>query len=158
MKIRQHHMTQSGFKDGIIDELGNLDMHYLRFPGGTVSQYYHFYGSNGYGGSPYELSCRDSFINLPSMETKMQPYVNYPENLINQYVELIKGLESQQDRNIGTYYSVNILTHFLNRDLVPLSNVLDELINEEESLVQYLDMNPEDLSFDETKIIADCTI
>lgn len=116
------------FGDGIIDELVNLDLNTIRFPGGTISQYYHFYNSTGYGSQNDELFCRAGYLPVVGMEERLSTDYLYSENHIVPFAKMIKELETRQNRAIEVLYVINIMTHFFQGDFIPANPFIDSLI------------------------------
>lgn len=126
---------------GVLDELLPLQLHHLRFPGGTVSQYYHFRGNRGYGTIPEDLECREGFIHLPNMIQKVSTDAYYPQNLIGSYRTMAErgGAETP----VQTLYVLNLMSHFFHGDLAPFNAVMDEVIAEHAAeLGPYLSASP----------------
>ncbi|MCP4123155.1 MAG: T9SS type A sorting domain-containing protein, partial [Bacteroidetes bacterium] len=127
----------------VINALGPLRNNFLRFPGGTISQYYHFRGENGYGTNSFDLDCREGFLDLPGFSQKVRVDQFYPRNMIDQYIDLVHALDTYTEDSIQTLYVINLMTHFFNGDLVPWNAFLDELITSYgSSLNVFLDLNP----------------
>ncbi|MEZ5009952.1 MAG: T9SS type A sorting domain-containing protein [Chitinophagales bacterium] len=128
------------FSDELMETIADLDLTNFRFPGGTISQFYHYNGANGYGTIPEDLFCRPNYFNLNGFPEKVKSDSLYPVNFIHSYVDFIKQLEEKQGRSIGTHYALNIMTHFFSGDFIPYNSVIDDLIEENSSSIQnYLD-------------------
>jgi hypothetical protein len=133
--------------NGLVEVVSNLDLTNIRFPGGTLSQFYHFRGANGYGATPEELFCRPNYIPLNDFYTKVSNDYKYPKNMIHYYVELIQALEESQNRTIGTHYVINIMTHFFNGDFFPINPYLDAFIlSHGAEITSLLEANPATLT------------
>lgn len=116
------------WSEAVLDEISTLDMGFLRFPGGTISQYYHATGAHGYGTRSSELDCRPGFIDIPGFRQKVRVDGAYPDNMINYYIELHKELEARQGREIESLYVINMMTHFFNGDFWDINPLIDALI------------------------------
>ena len=135
--------------EAVVDELKGLNLNYLRFPGGTISQYYHFANSHGYGTIDFDLDCRPGYINIPGFREKVRVDKAYPGNMIEQYIDLHKWLEDEQGNTINTLYVINIMSHFFAGDLVPVNPIIDGLIDSYgASLGAFLDLSPAFLNDD----------
>jgi hypothetical protein len=126
-----------------LEALSQLNLNYLRFPGGTISQFYHYAGSNGYGTIDFDLDCRPGYINIPGFKQKVRVDKAYPGNIIEQYIDLHKRLELEQGNTVRTLYVINIMSHFFAGDLVPVNGVIDALVdNYGAGLGDLLDLPP----------------
>ena len=126
-----------------IETLADINLNYLRFPGGTISQYYHYAGSHGYGTIDFDLDCREGYINIPGFKDKVAVDKAYPENMIDLYIELHQRLEAQQGNSIQALYVINIMSHIFAGDLVPTNVVIDTLIDVHGAFLgAFLDASP----------------
>ena len=100
----------------LLEALGKLDVGNLRFPGGTIANFYHFNGEKGYGGDPYELDCRAGLINNEDMKARLSPDANLSKNVIVPFVELVNGLSNSYQRDVSVNYVVNLMTHIFYGD------------------------------------------
>ncbi|MEZ5003633.1 MAG: T9SS type A sorting domain-containing protein [Chitinophagales bacterium] len=134
------------FSDDLLNTIAELDLTNFRFPGGTISQFYHFNGDHGYGTSTHDLFCRPDYFPVKGFAEKVKSDSLYPVNFIHSYVNFIQQLEEKQGKPIGTHYVLNIMTHFFNGDFFPYNLLIDDLIEEHAlSLAPYLNQDMADL-------------
>lgn len=84
----------------------------LRFPAGTLSQFYHFNGKNGYGYDSTELICRPGTLDDSLILIRMAVDSIVSKNHAYYMVELNKRLLSETGKPLEIVYVANLLSHF----------------------------------------------
>ncbi len=121
----------SSYSEDLIDELSPLQINNLRFPGGTIANFYHFFGEKGYGIDLNELECREGLLDIPQDIIKRTLHDQFMDtNIIVHHVEQVKKLENVQGNKVSTNYVLNIFTHYVNGDFFNINNKIDEAISE----------------------------
>lgn len=108
------------YSTALAEAIGEYYPGILRFPGGTVGNYYHFYRAGGYGSDTLDLLCKE--LTIPG--TYPSWYVNdrkYSKNFIEPYVQLndyLRGI----GREPSTLYVVNLTGPIYKGSLIPLND------------------------------------
>lgn len=122
------HSYKTHIYDTIYSLLKPLNLKVFRFPGGTIGNYYHFYGK-GHGIDTSETMCapgrigNNEFVNIfLSFDNRVD------KNIISYFSEEIDTLKKYTD-GIGVCFRVNSHTHFYKGDLKKYSDSVQQLIN-----------------------------
>ncbi len=154
----QNKFTSSEYSDDLIDQISPLHISNLRFPGGTLANFYHFYGAQGYGGQSNELECRSGLLDIPlDMKQRMANDNRQDQNAIVHHVSMVNKLEASQGNNVSTNYVLNILTHYINGDFLDYNWAIDSIIKfhfEEEGLDEAIPLTFRNIDEDVIPLLA----
>ncbi|MEZ5025188.1 MAG: T9SS type A sorting domain-containing protein [Chitinophagales bacterium] len=118
---------QTNIFDTIYNLIKPLNLKVFRFPGGTIGNYYHFYG-NGHGIDTSETTCapgRVGNVDFANMHLAIDKRMD--KNIIEYFREEIDTLKKYGD-GIGVCFRVNSHTHFYKGDLKQYSDSIQYLI------------------------------
>jgi hypothetical protein len=120
MDSTDNRLTNERYSTALAEAIATYQPGILRFPGGTVGNYYHYFRPGGYGSDTLDLLCKEQ--TLPN--TYPTWYVNdrkYTKNFIEPYTELNDYL-----RNTGlapaTMYVVNLTGPIYKGALISLND------------------------------------
>ena len=124
--------TTHTYKAEIIDTIYNfikpLQLNVLRFPGGTIGNYYHFYGK-GHGIDTSETTCaagRIGNVSFANMHLEFDKKAD--KNMIEYFKEEVDTLK-KYGNDIGVCYRINSHTHIYRGQLKQYSDTIQFLIN-----------------------------
>ncbi len=129
--------TDNTIPADIMDAIDDIGNGILRFPGGAISDDFH-YGLRGYGGikEEHEQFDHSRSCNTPSGEEYCyQADLAAVRNYLFDYIDLAKELESRRQQPVKTLYVLNFLGHsaygqdqFLELDVVEEESDLEQLV------------------------------
>ncbi|HNE50805.1 MAG TPA: hypothetical protein PLZ64_06665, partial [Chitinophagales bacterium] len=122
------HAYNTHIYDTIYSLIKPLNLKVFRFPGGTIGNYYHFYGK-GYGIDTSETVCAPSRVGTFNFANMFLSFDNkVDKNIISYLSEEIDTLKKYTD-GIGICFKVNSHTHFYKGDLKKYTDTVQQLIN-----------------------------
>lgn len=104
-------------RDDVTDPLANLEPLLLRFPGGTIANYYHLgeldqdgcgTDNTGYGVILNEVS----FLLGNTIGQQLNRDQEVDRNHIFNFIDMVKALETELNRPVEVIYVLNLLSHF----------------------------------------------
>ncbi|MFN8239080.1 MAG: T9SS type A sorting domain-containing protein [Chitinophagales bacterium] len=120
-------VTTSHFSDTILSLTKPLGMKLFRFPGGTIGNFYHYYGK-GYGIDTSETNCAPGRIGYPWANLFLRFDRKATKNIIEYFTEEVQAYQNS-GRQVGVYFRLNSHTHFYKGDLSPFSDSIQYLIS-----------------------------
>jgi hypothetical protein len=121
------HSYKTQIFDSIYNYIKPLNLKAYRFPGGTIGNYYHFYGK-GHGIDTSETVCAAGRVSTNNFANQFLGFDNrVDKNNIVYLKEEIDTLKKYTD-NIGICFRVNSHTHFYKGDLKVYSDSIQYLI------------------------------
>ncbi len=122
------HTFTSKIFDTIYNLIKPLNLKVFRFPGGTIGNYYHFYGK-GHGIDTSETTCATGRIGEAAFANQHLGFDQKADrNIIEFFKEEIDTLKKYGD-NIGVCYRINSHTHFYKGDLKKHTDSIQYLIS-----------------------------
>lgn len=113
-------------RDTVFSLIKPLHLNVLRFPGGTIGNYYHFYGK-GYGIDTSETNCAPGRLGSNYANQSLSFDNRVDKNVIDYFIEELDTLKNNGD-NVGVAYRLNSHTHFYKGDLIRFSDSIQYLI------------------------------
>ncbi|MBK9329643.1 MAG: T9SS type A sorting domain-containing protein [Sphingobacteriales bacterium] len=120
-------VISSHFSDTILSLTKPLGIKLFRFPGGTIGNFYHFYG-NGYGIDTGETNCAPGRIGYPWANLFLRFDRKVNKNIIEYFKDEVQAYQGS-GKQVGVYFRLNSHTHFYKGDLIPFSDSIQYLIN-----------------------------
>lgn len=114
-------------RNSVYDLIKPLHLKVLRFPGGTIANYYHFYGK-GYGIDTSETNCAVGRLGSTYANQSLYFDRRVDKNVIEYFKEEVDTLKQNGD-NTGVAYRINSHTHFYKGDLIKYSDSIQYLIS-----------------------------
>lgn len=121
----------------IMAQLKNLSINNYRFPGGTISNYYHYYGKNGYGGDSLEFVCKENYFYDNSMKTRLENDKAFDVNFIVPFADAMVKLKNE-GQAIKVNYVLNLFTHISSKQLSIINPTILSLFNTHGASFSYL--------------------
>ncbi len=117
----------SQFSDTIYQLSKSIGIKDFRFPGGTIGNFYHYYGK-GYGIDTSEINCAPGRIGYPWLNNYLRFDKRATKNLIEYFTEEIQAYKNNGE-NVGVTFRLNSHTHFYKGDLISFSDSIQYIIN-----------------------------
>jgi hypothetical protein len=118
--------TTAVLRDTVLNLIKPLHLKVLRFPGGTIGNYYHFY-SKGYGIDTSETTCANGRLESSYANQSLVFDSKADKNIIEYFKDEVNILKNNGD-SIGVAYRLNSHTHFYKGDLIRFSDSIQYLI------------------------------
>ena len=112
--------VSSKLSDTILSLTQPLGIRTFRFPGGTIGNFYHFYGK-GYGIDTSETNCAPGRIGYPWANNFLKFDRKADKNIIEYFKDEMESYQ-QKGEAINVSFRLNSLTHFYKGDLISFSD------------------------------------
>jgi hypothetical protein len=117
----------TNMRDTVFSLIKPLHLKVLRFPGGTIGNYYHFY-KNGYGIDTSETNCAPGRLGSDYANQSLSFDNRVNKNIIEYFIEEVDTLKQNGD-SIGVAFRLNSHTHFYKGDLIRFSDSIQYLVH-----------------------------
>ena len=121
----------------IIAKIKAWNIRNFRFPGGSISNYYHFNGLYGYGSDSLEFECKPNYYFNKEIKNNLSNDKSFNCNFIYPFADAMVKLK-EEGQSIEVNYVVNLFSHINHKHFYTYNTTIDSLFNKYDSIFENL--------------------